>query len=106
LFLYGQLGAGTSLPALVARKCCRLNQVIITDDLLRNEKLFELIKRTVQLNGVETIEEYKNDNSVILNKIHVVHLDWNATSSFSQVAKFEKVDYLIGSDVFFDSACK
>jgi transcription initiation factor TFIIIB Brf1 subunit/transcription initiation factor TFIIB len=117
------------LPSIVARKCSRLDQVIITDDMSksRNEKLLELIKQTLELNDIEWIDQVdekneireRNNSSMMAAaaaaasktcknsyKIRIIQLDWQATASFDKLARFERIDHLIGSDVFFDSACK
>jgi hypothetical protein len=96
-----KIGAGTSLPSVVARKCCNLNRVIITDNLKSNQKLKPLILKTLELNNIKVCDE--NDDAK--NSISIWDLNWNDLNP-SVIQDLPKIDYLLGSDVFFDSKCK
>ena len=71
-------------------KYCNSNQIIITDDLNSNRKLLNLIENTLKINEIES------------SNIKIENLSW---SSFDRnfINKLPKIDYLFGSDVFFDT---
>ncbi len=85
------MGAGTSIPSIILNKYCNSNQIIITDDFKVNKKLLTLIENTLKLNEIQP-----NSN------IKIEHLSW---SSFNRdfMNKLPKINYLFGSDVFFDT---
>ena len=87
-----KLGAGTSLPSVVLSKYCNVNKIIISDDLKDNTKLLNLIKHNLKLNNL--IEDDQ--------KIGIKHFAW---SIFDQdfLSKLPKINFVVGSDVFFDS---
>ncbi|CAF0703890.1 unnamed protein product [Brachionus calyciflorus] len=95
-----EIGSGTSLPAIIARKFCNLNRVIITDHLEQNSKLFDLIKKTLNLNKIDLLNRLDDENS---NGICLEHFDWSDLDQ-NFFKKLPKIDFVIGSDVFFDSA--
>ena len=115
-----KIGAGTSLPTLVAYKYCNLKKLFVTDRLVENQRLVELIRETLDKNKIanysidllsnpslvnyETNEDDDDDDDDE-SKILVKDLNWsNFRSLFSN--KFPKLDILIGSDVFFDTKRK
>ena len=84
------MGSGTSLPSVVARKFTNLNRVIATDNLIDNPKLSDLIKFTLDAN--ETLD------------IQLLDLNWS-NFDLDLIKSLPRIDFLIGSDVFFDSKC-
>ena len=104
-----KLGSGTSLPSIVARKCANLNEIIMTDLFENTPKLFELAKYTLGLNEIEyyqashSLEQLSFGNN--RNRIRIQHLNW-IEFKYELLESLPKIDFIIGSDVFFDGKCK
>ncbi|RNA37288.1 methyltransferase 23 [Brachionus plicatilis] len=89
-----EIGAGTSLPSIVAKKFNIFNKIIVTDNLNENSKLFDLIKYTLELNEIELINGFDNPNS---NGVLIQHFDWTHLDG-NFLDKIPKIDFIIGSD--------
>jgi hypothetical protein len=78
----------------VARKFCNLNEIILSDNYEKNKRLETLIKTNL------------NENKIELNckesKTKIGHFNWcHFESSF--IDSLPTIDFIIGSDVFFDN---
>jgi predicted nicotinamide N-methyase len=85
-----KLGAGTSLPGLVAAKIGAQNVVLC--DNPKVEKWFPLIREIVTM------------NSMIADRIRIEFLDWYDESSIDEFIKKYcplNIDVIFGSDIFF-----
>ncbi|CAF1168969.1 unnamed protein product [Rotaria sordida] len=85
-----EIGAGTSLPGLVAAKIGAQN--IILCDNPKVDKWLSLIHETIQL------------NSMIADRIHIEYLDWYNEKSIDELIKKyfpSNIDIILGSDIFF-----
>lgn len=91
------------MPSIIARKICNFKKVIVTDNLKENSNLFDLIKYSFGLNEIEISQGL--DNIEFNNCIVIQHFDWSNLDS-KILNKMPKIDFIIGSDVFFDSKCK
>ena len=88
---FAQLGAGTALPGLVAAKIGAKN--VIVCDCPQAEQWFHLIRQIIAL------------NPMIVDRIHIESLDWNDQNSIDRlIDKYfpNRIDFIIGSDIFFD----
>ncbi|CAF3321537.1 unnamed protein product [Rotaria socialis] len=86
-----EIGAGTSLPGLVAAKIGAQN--VILCDNPKIDKWLPLIRETMKL------------NMMIADRICIEFLDWYDEESIDGVIKKyfpSDVDIIIGSDIFFD----
>ena len=97
------MGAGTSLPSIVARKYCNLDQIIITDTFDENDRLRPLIEKSLDLNGLASSENSAT-NIKSSGVVTIQSFDWCNFDS-RLVHSLPRIDFLIGSDVFFDSKC-
>jgi len=70
-----------------------LNQVILTDKLNSNPRLTKLIDEALKLNGISQD-----------NRFNVKNLNWTNFDT-DELDQLPKLDFLIGSDVFFDGKC-
>ena len=66
-----------------------------------NQKLKPLILKTLELNNIKVYDE----NEDAKNSISIFDLNWNDLNP-SVIQDLPKIDYLLGSDVFFDSKRK
>ncbi len=85
-----KIGAGTSLPGLVAAKIGAQN-VVLCDNPKVN-KWLPLIRETLTL------------NNMIADRIRLESLDWYDDTSIDQLIKKYcpiNIDLIIGSDIFF-----
>jgi predicted nicotinamide N-methyase len=85
-----KLGAGTSLPGLVAAKIGAQNVVLC--DNPKVEKWFPLIREIITM------------NSMIADRIRIEFLDWYDESSIDEFIKKYfplNIDIIFGSDIFF-----
>lgn len=90
MFIFVKIGAGTSLPGLVAAKIGSQN--IILCDNPKTDKWLPLIRETLTL------------NSMIADRIRIDFLDWYDEKTVDEIiTKYfpSRVDILIGSDIFF-----
>jgi Lysine methyltransferase len=84
------LGCGTGLPGVLASKFAK--HVYLTDNLAKTKRLKSLLEFTLKQNGCG-------------ENVRLLHYSWGQfDEEFFQ--DLPKIDYLIGSDVFFDSKCK
>ncbi len=81
------------MPSLFLLKYCNLNQVILTDKLNSNPRLTKLIDEALKLNGISQD-----------NRFNVKNLNWTNFDT-DELDQLPKLDFLIGSDVFFDGKC-
>lgn len=90
----------------MARKLGNLSNIYVTDNLDANPELAELIARSMRLNSIPTNLSIQNHNHSTNDKqIYILNLKW-AWFDENVFKNMHKIDYLIGSDVFFDSKCK
>ena len=82
-----ELGSGTSLPGLLCAKI-GAEKVILSDEAVKGQVL-KNIGEGVKLNGLE-------------NKVEVIGLSWGEFLPAVFRSENEKLDFLIGSDLFFD----
>ncbi|CAF4991653.1 unnamed protein product, partial [Rotaria sp. Silwood1] len=90
LIILFKIGAGTSLPGLVAAKIGAQN--IILCDNPKVDKWLSLIHETIQL------------NSMIADRIRIEFLDWYNEKSIDEIIKKyfpSNIDIILGSDIFF-----
>lgn len=83
------MGAGTALPSIVARIYCQLGQVTASDDLISNPVIADLIDQSLGANRLDK------------SRVEIRHLRWSQFERESY-SSLPKIDFLIGSDVFFD----
>jgi predicted nicotinamide N-methyase len=89
-FVFIKIGAGTSLPGLVAAKIGA--QKVVLCDNPKVDKWFPLIRETITL------------NSMIADRICIESLDWYDEKSLDELIKKYfplNIDIIIGSDIFF-----
>ena len=91
-----KLGAGTSLPSILARKLGNLNKVYISDDFENYQRLKTIIEKSLEINNVSFNEDIASSKNIDL-----INIDWS-NLDLSLMDKLPKIDFLIGSDVFFD----
>jgi predicted nicotinamide N-methyase len=85
-----KIGAGTSLPGLVAAKIGAQN--VILCDNPKVDKWLPLIREIITL------------NSMIADRIRIEYLDWYDERSIDEFIKKycpSNIDLIIGSDIFF-----
>ncbi len=81
----------------------------MTDLFENTPKLFELAKYTLGLNEIEyyqashSLEQLSFGNN--RNRIRIQHLNW-IEFKYELLESLPKIDFIIGSDVFFDGKCK
>lgn len=80
---------------------CNFKKIIVTDNLKENSNLFDLISYTFNINELKVIQglDKKDSDDVIIQHLDWTHLDGQILENMP------KIDFIIGSDVFFDSKC-
>ena len=94
-FVLLKIGAGTSLPGLVAAKIGAQN--IVLCDNPKVDKWFSLIHETIKL------------NPMIADRISIELLDWYDQISINKLLKKyfpSNIDIILGSDIFFQKTGK
>lgn len=81
-----EIGAGTSLPGILAAKCGA--QVVLSDSCML-PKTLQNIKRCCILNDLQPGRD-----------IHIIGLSWGLL--LNNIQSFGPIDYIIGSDCFYD----
>jgi predicted nicotinamide N-methyase len=79
-----QLGAGTSLPGIVAAKCGA--DAVLSDDC-HSPQCLENTRRSADMNGLQTVE--------------VLGIRWGKFDP--DLLELEPVDIILGSDCFYDT---
>lgn len=90
-----QIGAGTSLPGLVAAKIAATK--VILCDSPKFERWFSFVQQIISL------------NPMIADRMEIEPLDWNDSKTFEKfIEKYspDQIDFLLGSDIFFDKKGK
>lgn len=82
-----ELGAGTGLPSIIASKYCQLNEVLLSDKFDENSRLLEMVTKSTEHNKCS---------------IRCLNLNWSQLD-VENLQKLPKIDFIIGSDVFFSS---
>lgn len=81
---------------------CNFKKIIISDNLKENSNLYDLINYTFGLNGFKVVKGLDKNDS---NEVVIENLDW-AHLNEKILENMPKIDFIIGSDVFFDSKRK